>query len=152
MAFPYNEYGKWIKFREQTIYDFLIPIYTDTNPPSNDPDKEDKKEFIENIWKNVELINYGLNSNELDYLLFTHLFILNSEFILPDLYNSYGLSDKFITPLSYISSASDGSTSVSSTNMGIEDIGLDGTMYMFTKWGYLYLTLLKQLQSLVVIL
>lgn len=153
MAFPESNYATWIRFRDNTIYEFIVNVYTNVSPSNIDVnDIEDYKSFIEGIWDNVLKINNGLNSNDLNYLLFTHLFILNSEFILPDVYKYYGIANRLASPLSYVSSTSDGSTSVSSTLLGADNIGLDGSMYMLTKWGYLYLSLLQQIQSMVVIL
>lgn len=153
MSFPSTDYSTWIRFRDINIYKFIDNVYNDVSPsPIPEKDKEDYKSFIEGIWSNVLKINNGLNSNDLNYLLFTHLLILNSEFILPEVYKYYGIENRLASPLSYISSTSDGSTSVSSTILGEDSIGLDGSMYMLTKWGYLYLSLLQQLQSMVVIL
>lgn len=153
MSFPSTDYSTWIRFRDNNIYKFIDNVYSDISPsPIPEKDKEDYKSFIEGIWSNVLKINNGLNSNDLNYLLFTHLLILNSEFILPEVYKYYGIENRLASPLSYISSTSDGSTSVSSTILGEDSIGLDGSMYMLTKWGYLYLSLLQQLQSMVVIL
>lgn len=153
MSFPETNYATWIRFRDNNIYKFIINVYSNVTPspiPANDI--EDYKAFIEGIWDNVLKINNGLDSNDLNYLLFTHLLILNSEFVLPEVYKYYGIENRLASPLSYVSSTSDGSTSVSSTLLGADNIGLDGSMYMLTKWGYLYLSLLQQLQSMVVIL
>lgn len=153
MSFPYDQYSKWIHFRELDIYNLLIKVYTDTNPPSMDPQEQiDIQEFFDSIWKNVELINNGLNSTELDYLLFTHLLLLNIEYIDPKLFKKYDLSNKLVTPLNYISSTSDGSTSVSSNIMGEDTLNMGSSFYLLTKWGYMYYTLLQQIQSMIVIL
>lgn len=153
MSFPSTDYAMWIRFRDNNIYEFIVNVYTNTNPSSiPTEDIEAYKAFVEGIWDNTLKINNGLNNNDLNYLLFTHLLILNSEFVLPDVYKYYGIENRLASPLSYVSSTSDGSTSVSSTILGADKIGLDGSMYMLTKWGYLYLSLLQQIQSMIVLL
>lgn len=151
--FPSTEYAKWIKFRDKKIYEFVVNVYSNTVPgPYSPEDIEDYKSFIESIWTNATQINNGMNNDVLNYLLFTHLLVINSEIILPDVYLEYDMNNKMASPLTIVSSTSDGSTSVSSSLMGVDNLGLDSSMYLLTKWGYMYLSLLQQIQNMIVIL
>lgn len=151
--FPSDTYSIWIRYRDQDIYDFIVSVYTNTDPSNIPQDEiEPMKAMVEDIWNNVLLINKGLNNRDLNFLLFTHLLILNSEYMIPVVFKKYGIENKMATPFSIISSTSDGSTSVSSQIVGADNLSLDTTMYLSTKWGYMYITLLQQIQSLVVVL
>lgn len=159
MNFPVNDYLIWVRFRESDIYKDLADVYTNKLIASDDASdillQEEKLayiKFFDDIWNNVLAINNGLNDEDLNYLLFTHLLILNSEAIFPDLYKKYNLDERLYNPLRMVTNTSDGSTSVSTDIIGKNNLSMLDSMYLLTKWGILYKSLLSQINQMIVVL
>lgn len=148
MIFPLDLYKNWIRFREGDIYAELDLL----EKSEENEEKTAKLEFLDSIWNNVLLINYGLDNVQLNYLLFTHLLILQSQYIFNDIYKKYDIANIMANPLYVTTSVSDNSTSSSGSIIGSDDLDLTSVTYITTPFGIQYLSLLKQIQSLVVIL
>lgn len=147
---PIDEYKVWVRFRDKQIYNYIVNLTTDINP-----DKTAEVEFLDSIWTNVLCMNENLNKfqPEINYLLFSHLLIINSECLSNTIYVDYDIENALNT-IGYIStSVSDSSTSVGYTpSSAITNQSLNDGFYYITKFGREYLILLEQLQSFVVVL
>lgn len=142
-----DKYIKWIRFRDNNIFTILTQWNEDKE------EFKDQIEFINSIWSNVLLTNKGYNNDDLNNLLFTHRFILNSKLIAPDVYSSYGVESNMSNYGNIISSTSDGVTSVSNTIIsGMSKLSLNDYEYTLTPYGLQYLNALRALQSFIVIL
>lgn len=141
--FDITNYMKWIKFREPDIHNIL--------ENSND----DVIEYCNGIWNECILVNTGVNSryiNEANYLLFSHLFIINSEYFNPAIYDKYDIGNQMANIGQIISSVSDSSTSVNShITKAAQNLSLSQQGYMLTKFGYKYICLISSLNMIRVI-
>lgn len=151
---PIEEYKKWIRFRDKNIYDYLNTIYDDVDSGFS-REYQEELEFIDSIWTNVLQINNNINKfqPDINYLLYSHLLIINSEYLSTTIYKDYDIESALNT-IGYIStSVSDSSTSVGYTpSIAITNQSLNDGVYYVTKFGREYLSLIEQLQSFIVVL
>lgn len=162
----FDDYKVWIRFRDHNIYQYIVNL---TKEPvlNNDKDEDidnsylindDKVAellFLESIYNNVLEINKNMSKfkQELNFNLFTHLLILQSQYLSTTIYKDYEIENALKT-IGYITtSVSDSSTSVSYTpSSAITNQSLNDGLYNITKFGREYLILLEQLQSFIVVL
>lgn len=151
VTLPIDDYKIWIRFRDRLIYDYIVTL---TTPPETD-DKIAELNFLNSLWSQTLLYNSNINKlqPDLNFLLFTHLLIVNSEFLSSNIYTEYDMEMQLGT-IGYIStSTSDSSTSVGFTpSSAITNQSLSDGFYYTTKFGREYIMLIEQLQSFVVIL
>lgn len=142
--FDYKEYMKWIKFKDTDIYNLF----------KDDSIDDDLIEYSNMIWNEVieiNKVNYAFNK-EANYLLFTHLFIINSEYFNPSLYDKYGIGSQMANIGIILTNVSDSSTNVGSTvSKAASNLSLSQQGYMTTKFGYKYICLISSLNVIRVI-
>lgn len=157
----FNDYLKWIRFRGMEIYKaisdvYIQPLKYDEDTVITQQDRSDIIEFINSIYDEVVKTNMGIDGKylqEMNYLLFTHNMIMGSEYLFPDIYKLYNVENSMHNLGNVINSVSDSSTSVSSTTTkAAERLSFYDQLLMSTEFGVKYLMLLKQLQSIDVIL